>query len=120
MKVGVDYEDTEKVKTVIKLFESRWSLPAPKLLISVTGGAKDFHVLPDLLSEFKKGLMKAVKSTDAWVITGGTNTVSFIITLYGHHVVSVLSLPNMGTTWLLYYIFICNTRRSTTKCLNDV
>ncbi|XP_063692912.1 transient receptor potential cation channel subfamily M member-like 2 isoform X2 [Bolinopsis microptera] len=74
VKVGAEYEDTEKVKTVIKLFESRWSLPAPKLLISVTGGAKDFHVLPDLLSEFKKGLMKAVKSTDAWVITGGTNT----------------------------------------------
>ena len=114
MKVGVDYEDTEKVKTVIKLFESRWSLPAPKLLISVTGGAKDFHVLPDLLSEFKKGLMKAVKSTDAWVITGGTNTVSFIITLYGHHVVTLHFYREHIT--LLYD----NTRRSTMKCLNNV
>ena len=44
----------------------------------MTGGAKDFHPLPELLAEFKRGLMKAVKSTNAWVITGGTSTVSFI------------------------------------------
>ncbi|KAL5247829.1 hypothetical protein ACHWQZ_G019650 [Mnemiopsis leidyi] len=73
-KVAVDYGDPEKVKTIIKLFESRWSLPAPNLLISVTGGAKDFKPAPELLAEFKRGLMKAVKSTNAWVITGGTNT----------------------------------------------
>ena len=54
----------------------RWSLPTPNLLISVTGGAKDFQVAPELLSEFKRGLIKAAKSTNAWVVTGGTSTVS--------------------------------------------
>ncbi|XP_063693719.1 transient receptor potential cation channel subfamily M member-like 2 isoform X10 [Bolinopsis microptera] len=59
---------------VMELLETRWRLPKPNLLISVTGGAQDFHCPPELEKRFKRGLAKAAKSTDAWITTGGTNT----------------------------------------------
>ena len=48
----------------------------PNLLISVTGGAKDFDVPYDLRNNFSKGLCVAAKSANAWIVTGGTDTVN--------------------------------------------
>ncbi|KAL5255510.1 hypothetical protein ACHWQZ_G010918 [Mnemiopsis leidyi] len=59
---------------VMELLETRWRLPRPNLIISVTGGAQDFQCPPELEKRFKRGLAKAAKSTDAWIFTGGTNT----------------------------------------------
>ena len=39
------------------------------------GGAKSFGCSYELTAAFKKGLMEAAKSTNAWIITGGTNDV---------------------------------------------
>ncbi|KAL9974194.1 hypothetical protein ACROYT_G011206 [Oculina patagonica] len=52
----------------------RWNLKTPNLVISVTGGAKSFVLKPRLKEVFRRGLIKAAKSTSAWIITGGTNT----------------------------------------------
>ena len=38
-------------------------MEAPNLLISVTGGAKNFKMRPRLKEMFRQGLMKAAKST---------------------------------------------------------
>ncbi|EDQ87245.1 uncharacterized protein MONBRDRAFT_27446 [Monosiga brevicollis MX1] len=46
----------------------------PNLIISVTGGAKSFHLSPLLIEAIRTGIMRAAAATDAWVITGGTNT----------------------------------------------
>ncbi|KAK3605984.1 hypothetical protein CHS0354_019664 [Potamilus streckersoni] len=50
-----------------------WELEKPNLLISVTGGAKNFIMKPRLRDVFRRGLMKAAQSTGAWIITGGTH-----------------------------------------------
>ncbi|CAD5116686.1 DgyrCDS5550 [Dimorphilus gyrociliatus] len=55
-----------------KLLHEHWGLKAPKLLISVTGGAKRFFMKPRLKNNFKRGLVNAATSTGAWIITGGT------------------------------------------------
>ncbi|XP_050394392.2 transient receptor potential cation channel subfamily M member 2 [Patella vulgata] len=49
-----------------------WGLPVPKLLISVTGGAKQFEMKTRLKSILKQGLIHAATSTGAWIVTGGT------------------------------------------------
>eukprot|EP00794_Sanderia_malayensis_P003485 gene3485-3983_t len=60
--------------SLLKLLTERWSLKVPNLVISVTGGAKDFQLGSRLKEAFSKGLIKAAVSTDAWIITGGTST----------------------------------------------
>ena len=42
---------------------NHWGLDRPNLLISVTGGAKNFHMRPRLKEVFRRGLMKAAAST---------------------------------------------------------
>jgi transient receptor potential cation channel subfamily M protein 2 len=58
---------------MMSLFFSCWGLEKPKLVISVTGGARNFTMKPKLKDVFRKGLVKAALSTDAWISTGGTN-----------------------------------------------
>ena len=48
-------------------------MPEPKLLLSVTGGARNFDVDKRLKKEFKRGLFNAASTSNAWVISGGTN-----------------------------------------------
>ena len=59
---------------ILDLLTKTWDLPFPKLLIEVTGGAKDFVLQPKLKRIFRKGIVKVAESTDAWILTGGTNT----------------------------------------------
>ena len=46
----------------------------PKLILSVTGGAQNFTVSPRLKKALKIELMRAAVSTNAWIITGGSNS----------------------------------------------
>jgi transient receptor potential cation channel subfamily M protein 2 len=57
----------------MKSIYSHWALPRPKLILSVTGGAKNFTIPHRIKKAFKEGLVKAAASTGAWIITGGTN-----------------------------------------------
>jgi transient receptor potential cation channel subfamily M protein 2 len=50
-----------------------FNLSDPQLILSVTGGAQQFTCDEDTKRGFKLGLMKAAKTTNAWIITGGTN-----------------------------------------------
>ena len=45
------------------LMKNSWDLDLPNLLISVTGGAKDFQLTPKLKEVFNRGLMKSATST---------------------------------------------------------
>ncbi|KAL5271968.1 hypothetical protein ACHWQZ_G000234 [Mnemiopsis leidyi] len=72
-------ETDEGLNQVINLMtlEELWGMDEhkePNLLISVTGGAKDFDVPYDLRKNFSKGLCVAAKSSNAWIVTGGTDT----------------------------------------------
>ena len=58
------------VSVILKLMLEGWDLEIPNLVISVTGGAKSFVLKPRLKEVFRRGLIKAAKSTSAWIITG--------------------------------------------------
>ncbi|KAM3720978.1 Transient receptor potential channel [Dirofilaria immitis] len=58
---------------IMDLFESVWNVPAPKLIITVHGGMTDFDLQPKLARVFRKGLLKAARTTGAWIITAGIN-----------------------------------------------
>ncbi|XP_077980205.1 transient receptor potential cation channel subfamily M member-like 2 [Glandiceps talaboti] len=68
--VRVDYKTDPEI--IWKLLTEHWRLKPPNVLISVTGGAKDFILKDRLRALFHKGLMKAATSTGAWIISGGT------------------------------------------------
>uniref|UniRef100_A0A3Q1FJK9 Transient receptor potential cation channel, subfamily M, member 2 n=1 Tax=Acanthochromis polyacanthus TaxID=80966 RepID=A0A3Q1FJK9_9TELE len=55
------------------LLTELWKLPPPNLLISVTGGAKNFYLKTRLKNMFHRGLIKVAQTTGAWIITGGTH-----------------------------------------------
>lgn len=46
-----------------KLLTEQWKLSPPNLLISVTGGAKNFYLKPRLKSMFHRGLIKVAQTT---------------------------------------------------------
>ncbi|XP_067370897.1 transient receptor potential cation channel subfamily M member 2 isoform X3 [Channa argus] len=56
------------------LLTNQWKLSPPNLLISVTGGAKNFYLKARLKNMFHRGLIKVAQTTGAWIITGGTHT----------------------------------------------
>jgi transient receptor potential cation channel subfamily M protein 2 len=58
---------------MVDFMYSSWKLYRPKIIISITGGAKNFDVKSNLKNSLKKGIVKAALSTNAWLITGGTN-----------------------------------------------
>jgi hypothetical protein len=55
------------------LMERVWRMPRPRLIFSVTGGAKDFNMTNNKKDRLLLGLIEAAKAMDAWVITSGTN-----------------------------------------------
>ena len=59
---------------VVKLLLSYWCIRIPSVLISITGGAQELNLEPRLEHLLKEGLELAARSTNAWVITGGTDT----------------------------------------------
>ncbi|KAG7176679.1 Transient receptor potential cation channel subfamily A member 1-like 12 [Homarus americanus] len=70
----VRLSSTSNVKNVLTLLTDYWCLMdpnRPQLVISVTGGAKNFQLDGKKKEIFSSGLIKAVKSTNAWLLTGG-------------------------------------------------
>ncbi|ESO93554.1 hypothetical protein LOTGIDRAFT_161660 [Lottia gigantea] len=72
VRVG-DCEEGEVKRILDNLLIKHWNLQKPNLLISVTGGAKNFDMKARLKEVFRRGLQKAAESTGAWIITGGSN-----------------------------------------------
>jgi len=50
-----------------------WNLPAPDIIISVTGGASAFELSTEAKEIIMKGMVDGTRSLDAWFVTGGTN-----------------------------------------------
>lgn len=68
--------DDTRMESVVTLLSDYWRLlepNRPQLVISVTGGAKNFKLDGKKKEIFSTGLIKAVKSTNAWIVTGGVN-----------------------------------------------
>lgn len=54
--------DTQ-IEDVWKYMQDYWCLQKPKLVISITGGAKKFNMKIRLLNAFKRGIVSAAAST---------------------------------------------------------
>ncbi|XP_021567214.1 transient receptor potential cation channel subfamily M member 2 isoform X2 [Carlito syrichta] len=65
-------QDTSS-SVIYHLMTQHWGLDIPNLLISVTGGAKNFNMKLRLKSIFRRGLVKVAQTTGAWIITGGSH-----------------------------------------------
>ncbi|ODN05967.1 Transient receptor potential cation channel trpm [Orchesella cincta] len=59
---------------VLQLMTYVWNVEPPKLIISVRGGSTNFEMSTRLGKIFQTGLIKAAKSTNAWVFTNGLNS----------------------------------------------
>ena len=65
-----------KPDRVLNLLLRGWCLDKPKLLITVTGGKANFDLQPRIKWCLRKGLLKAAKTTGAWLLTGmDTNSI---------------------------------------------
>uniref|UniRef100_A0AAF5D5N7 TRPM SLOG domain-containing protein n=1 Tax=Strongyloides stercoralis TaxID=6248 RepID=A0AAF5D5N7_STRER len=58
---------------IVKLFANVWKIPPPKLIITIHGGITNFDIQTKLTRVFRKGLLKAARTTGAWIITSGIN-----------------------------------------------
>ncbi|XP_069140029.1 transient receptor potential cation channel subfamily M member 8-like isoform X2 [Argopecten irradians] len=66
----------DSIDHLIELMEVHWKINQPKLpnlVISVIGGAKNCKLDGHIREKFSTGLIKAAKTTDAWLITSGFN-----------------------------------------------
>ena len=70
----ITVSDTTSTNLLSSFMEKNWKIPRPEVLISVTGGAQDFVLSSRLQRVFDRGLVSAAASTNAWVVTGGTDT----------------------------------------------
>ncbi|XP_077993262.1 transient receptor potential cation channel subfamily M member 2-like [Glandiceps talaboti] len=70
--IRLDYKT--KANEIVDLLVGQWNLTLPSLLISVTGGAKDFTMTSKLKQVLRRGLTQVALSTNVWIITGGTHT----------------------------------------------
>ncbi len=62
-KVALDYMTSKQ----------GFDLSPPKLILSIIGSGLKFTINEDIKIPFKRGLIKAAKTTNAWIIAGGTN-----------------------------------------------
>ena len=58
---------------ILQLLTRQWSLELPKLVISVHGGKANFELPPRVKRSLCDGLLRAAKTTGAWILTSGTN-----------------------------------------------
>jgi hypothetical protein len=66
--------DTSSLGLLVSFMLKHWSLPSPEVIFSVTGGAADFNLTPNVRDAFYQGLIFAAVTTQAWIISGGTDT----------------------------------------------
>ena len=68
--------DNTTMASVKDFIVDYWNLmkPRPHLALSIVGGAKNFKMDGRKKETFKAGLIAAARATNAWVLSGGTNT----------------------------------------------
>ena len=83
--------ETSSTGLLSKFVEGFWGVSKPEVLISVTGGARDFELSPPLARAFKSGLVEAATSSRGWIVTGGTDTgvMKLVASAFHEHAVSV-------------------------------
>jgi hypothetical protein len=90
----------KNIKYLSDYFLKNKRFPWPKLLISVTGGAKHFIIDNKTNNAFMYDLVKAAKTIDSWIISGGTDVG--VMRLVGDTIEEDFNaefLPVIGVAW---------------------
>ena len=82
-------KDADKLSSAVgnvwEYLTQKWKMEMPKLIISVTGGAKRFEMKKRHLQSFKRGLMKAATSSgEFWFQISPINKTNHYITFTLH------------------------------------
>jgi hypothetical protein len=88
------------IKTLSDYILKNTRFRLPKLLISVTGGVINFSIDKETKNAFMRGLINAAKTTDSWIISGGTNVG--LMRLVGDAIEEEFNgefLPVIGVAW---------------------
>ena len=56
----------------LKVLMDTWKAPIPDFIVSVIGSSHSIPVTPEQFKVFKPGFIKAVSSSNAWIIGGGS------------------------------------------------
>eukprot|EP01043_Picozoa_sp_COSAG02_P010313 COSAG02_NODE_360_length_23829_cov_107.112769_8_plen_1933_part_00 len=86
-------ERVEQLLEIVRIFEQEWGMSMPPMILGVTGNAAPFQLRPQYGDIFDKALLKATQATNAWVITGGTD--SGVMRLVGN-AMKTASTPVVG------------------------
>ena len=78
-------------QVLLYYMENVWNLQRPRMLISITGGAVDFPMNEEKERVLYK-LLEAARHTDAWLVTGGSN--SGIMKYVGINIFAPQSVPH--------------------------
>ncbi len=102
-------------------FQNHLQLPKPKFIFSIIGGYKNFEIDKEIEKAFKIGLMKAAKTNDTWIITGGID--NGVMRLVGDAVDEDLNSNNLTVLGIVDRKRICGTypnfKRSTDREIHD-
>jgi len=85
----VNAQDENRIKKAYQLIR-KWKLNSPNLIVSVTGGAKNFKLKPQLKKAFRKSLMKVAETSGA----------RFNVTLHTEQTYYQLGQCNMSTSFV--------------------
>eukprot|EP01043_Picozoa_sp_COSAG02_P019955 COSAG02_NODE_973_length_15536_cov_5.108635_4_plen_1513_part_00 len=69
-------EQVERVtlfRGLVGFMQEAWQMDMPSVIFSVTGSAQEFTLRPKFRDTFMSALLNATRSTNAWIVTGGSD-----------------------------------------------
>lgn len=66
--------DESDIDKVVGLARTAWHMRDAQVVISVTGSAQELKLEPHVCEVLSRGLVRAALQTNAWLVTGGTDT----------------------------------------------
>lgn len=74
MSVEEQIDRVALLREVVDFMRYSWQLRMPSVIFSVTGSAAEFSLRPKFRDVFVAALLNATRSTNAWIVSGGTDT----------------------------------------------
>lgn len=90
-------DNREQAEAVVRWLVNESGLAAPRVLLSITGGAQTLHLPGGVQQLFERGLVRAARTQGTWILTGGTS--SGVMKLVGD-AVSVSCLSACLRPWI--------------------
>ena len=67
-------ERAKSLAGLVEFMRHSWGMQMPSVIFAVTGSANEFELRPKFRDAFMSALLNATRSTNAWIVTGGSDT----------------------------------------------